>query len=104
MVTIRLSRGGAKGRPFYHLAVSDSRRARDGRDESVRHGAHGLGGQCREVGHRRAGLVEVDFLQCQHVGVQLPDGLLEPCQRDPPGVQAAPVQDVEGGQSHAHGY
>ena len=31
MVTIRLSRGGAKGRPFYHLAVSDSRRARDGR-------------------------------------------------------------------------
>jgi small subunit ribosomal protein S16 len=31
MVTIRLSRGGAKGRPFYHLVVSDSRRARDGR-------------------------------------------------------------------------
>ncbi len=31
MVTIRLSRGGAKGRPFYHLAVCDSRRARDGR-------------------------------------------------------------------------
>jgi small subunit ribosomal protein S16 len=31
MVTIRLSRGGAKGRPFYHFAVSDSRRARDGR-------------------------------------------------------------------------
>ena len=31
MVTIRLSRGGAKGRPFYHLVVCDSRRARDGR-------------------------------------------------------------------------
>ena len=31
MVTIRLSRGGAKKRPFYHLAVSDSRRARNGR-------------------------------------------------------------------------
>ncbi len=31
MVTIRLSRGGAKKRPFYHLSVSDSRRARDGR-------------------------------------------------------------------------
>lgn len=31
MVTIRLSRGGAKGRPFYHIVVSDSRRARDGR-------------------------------------------------------------------------
>ena len=31
MVTIRLSRGGAKKRPFYHLSVSDSRHARDGR-------------------------------------------------------------------------
>ena len=31
MVTIRLSRGGAKKKPFYHITVSDSRRARDGR-------------------------------------------------------------------------
>ena len=31
MVTIRLSRGGAKARPFYHIVVCDSRRARDGR-------------------------------------------------------------------------
>lgn len=31
MVTIRLSRGGAKGRPFYQIVVCDSRRARDGR-------------------------------------------------------------------------
>lgn len=31
MVTIRLSRGGAKKRPFYHIHVTDSRRARDGR-------------------------------------------------------------------------
>ena len=31
MVTIRLSRGGSKKRPFYHLTVSDSRSARDGR-------------------------------------------------------------------------
>ena len=31
MVTIRLARGGAKKRPFYHLAVSDSRKSRDGR-------------------------------------------------------------------------
>lgn len=31
MVTIRLSRGGAKKRPFYHLVVTDSRSARDGR-------------------------------------------------------------------------
>jgi len=31
MVTIRLARGGAKKRPFYHLVVTDSRNARDGR-------------------------------------------------------------------------
>ncbi|CBV43747.1 30S ribosomal protein S16 [Halomonas elongata] len=31
MVTIRLARGGAKKRPFYHLTVTDSRKSRDGR-------------------------------------------------------------------------
>ncbi|WP_444678569.1 30S ribosomal protein S16 [Halomonas sp. E19] len=31
MVTIRLARGGAKKRPFYHLTVTDSRNSRDGR-------------------------------------------------------------------------
>lgn len=31
MVTIRLARGGAKKRPFYHITVSDSRKARDAR-------------------------------------------------------------------------
>jgi len=31
MVVIRLSRGGSKKRPFYHLTVADQRRARDGR-------------------------------------------------------------------------
>lgn len=31
MVTIRLSRGGAKKQPFYHLVVTDSRNRRDGR-------------------------------------------------------------------------
>jgi small subunit ribosomal protein S16 len=31
MVTIRLSRGGSKKRPFYHLVVTDSRVSRDGR-------------------------------------------------------------------------
>ena len=32
MVKIRLSRGGAKKRPFYHIIVTDSRSARDGRN------------------------------------------------------------------------
>lgn len=29
MVTIRLARGGAKKRPFYHIVVTDSRSRRD---------------------------------------------------------------------------
>jgi small subunit ribosomal protein S16 len=32
MVKIRLARGGAKGRPFYHVVVTDERNARDGRN------------------------------------------------------------------------
>ena len=32
MVKIRLSRGGAKKKPFYHVVVTDSRKARDGRN------------------------------------------------------------------------
>jgi small subunit ribosomal protein S16 len=31
MVKIRLSRGGSKKSPFYHLTVTDSRNRRDGR-------------------------------------------------------------------------
>jgi small subunit ribosomal protein S16 len=31
MVSIRLARGGSKKRPFYHLTVTNSRSARDGR-------------------------------------------------------------------------
>jgi len=31
MVKIRLARGGAKGRPFYHVVVADQRYSRDGR-------------------------------------------------------------------------
>ena len=31
MVVIRLSRGGAKNRPFYNIVVADSRNPRDGR-------------------------------------------------------------------------
>lgn len=32
MVKIRLSRGGAKKKPFYHIVVADSRKPRDGRN------------------------------------------------------------------------
>ena len=32
MVKIRLSRGGAKKKPYYHIVVADSRKSRDGRN------------------------------------------------------------------------
>lgn len=32
MVRIRLTRGGAKGRPFYHVIATDQRSKRDGRN------------------------------------------------------------------------
>jgi len=31
MVVIRLTRGGSKKRPFYHINVADKRESRDGR-------------------------------------------------------------------------
>lgn len=31
MVTIRMNRGGSKGRPFYNIVAADSRARRDGR-------------------------------------------------------------------------
>lgn len=31
MVVIRLTRGGSKKKPFYHIVAADKRRARDGR-------------------------------------------------------------------------
>ncbi len=31
MVVIRLSRGGSKKKPFYHIVAADKRRSRDGR-------------------------------------------------------------------------
>ena len=31
MLRIRLARGGAKNKPFYHVVVADQRRARNGR-------------------------------------------------------------------------
>ncbi len=31
MLTIRMNRGGAKGRPFYNIVATDSRNRRDGR-------------------------------------------------------------------------
>lgn len=35
MVVIRLARGGAKKRPFYHIVVANSRSPRDGRNLEI---------------------------------------------------------------------
>ena len=50
MVVIRLARGGAKKRPFYHIVAADSRERRDGRfierigfyNPSAKEGTEGL--------------------------------------------------------------
>ena len=69
MVKIRLTRGGAKKRPFYHIIVTDSRSARDGRNiERVGYYNPGATG-----GEKR---VELDTGRVQHWlgnGAQLTD-------------------------------
>ena len=69
MVKIRLTRGGAKKRPFYHIIVTDSRSARDGRNiERV-----GYYNPVATGGEKR---VELDIARVQHWlgnGAQLTD-------------------------------
>lgn len=69
MVKIRLTRGGAKKRPFYHIIVTDSRSARDGRNiERV-----GFYNPVATGGEKR---VEVDIDRVNHwvsKGAQLTD-------------------------------
>ena len=66
------------------------------------HRAHRLGGDRGQVGHPRAGLVEVDLLKREHVGIELTDGVDESVLMNGAVVDAASVQDVEG--RHPHGY
>ena len=69
MVVIRLSRGGAKKRPFYHLVVTDSRKRRDGSYiESI--------GYFNQVARGQEGRIHIDaekLSQWQKVGAQLSD-------------------------------
>ena len=59
MVKIRLTRGGAKKRPFYHIIVTDSRSARDGRNiERV--------GYYNPVAQGNEKRVELDVERVQH--------------------------------------
>jgi small subunit ribosomal protein S16 len=69
MVVIRLSRAGAKKRPFYHIVVTDSRRRRDGNYiESIGYFNPVARGQ--EV---RLHLETEKLAQWQSVGAQLSD-------------------------------
>ena len=69
MVKIRLTRGGAKKRPFYHIIVTDSRSAREGRNiERV--------GYYNPVATGAEKRVEMDLGRVQHwigQGAQLTD-------------------------------
>ena len=69
MVKIRLTRGGAKKRPFYHIIVTDSRNKRDGRSiERV--------GFYNPIAVGNEKRVEVDTARVQHWvshGAQLTD-------------------------------
>ncbi|WP_133479090.1 30S ribosomal protein S16 [Cognatilysobacter segetis] len=69
MVKIRLTRGGAKKRPFYHIIVTDSRSARDGRNiERV--------GYYNPVASGNDKRVELDVARVQHwvgQGAQMTD-------------------------------
>jgi small subunit ribosomal protein S16 len=69
MVKIRLSRGGAKKVPFYHIVVTDSRKARDGR-RIERLGFFNPSARGQEV-RLRVDLERVDYWK--GVGAQLSD-------------------------------
>lgn len=69
MVVIRLSRGGAKKRPFYHMVVTDSRKRRDG-SYIERIGYFNPVARGQEV---RLHIDTEKLIQWQKVGAQLSD-------------------------------
>jgi len=74
--------------------------ADDGGGEAVVVGVQGAGGDRGEVEFAAAGLVAVDFLEGEDVGVEVGDGGGEPVGVDEPVGEGAAVQQVEGGQAH----
>jgi small subunit ribosomal protein S16 len=85
MVVIRLSRAGAKKRPFYHIVVTDSRRRRDGNYiESI--GYYNPIARGQEV---RLHLEIEKLKQWQGVGAQLSDRVLSLAKEFSKGTAAA---------------
>ena len=72
MVVIRLSRAGAKKRPFYHIVVTDSRKRRDG-NYIERIGYYNPVARGQEV---RLHLEADKLVHWQGVGAQLSDRVL----------------------------
>lgn len=70
MVVIRLSRHGAKKRPFYHIVVTDRRKARDAGSYIERIGYYNPVARGQEVSLHIA-IDRVDYWQS--VGAQLSD-------------------------------
>ncbi len=85
MVVIRLSRAGAKKRPFYHIVVTDSRRRRDSNYiESI--GYYNPVARGQEIRLH----LEVDKLShWQSVGAQLSDRVMSLAKEFNKGVVAA---------------
>lgn len=70
MVVIRLSRAGAKKRPFYHMVVTDSRRRRDAGNYIDRIGYYNPIARGQDVGLH----IDMDrLLHWQNVGAKLSD-------------------------------
>ena len=87
MVKIRLTRGGAKKRPFYHIIVTDQRSARDGRNiERL--------GYYNPVAAGNEKRVELDTARVDHwvgQGAQLTDKVARPVQGSGQGRAQAPA-------------
>ena len=85
MVVIRLSRAGAKKRPFYHIVVTDSRRRRDSNYiESI--GYYNPVARGQEV---RLHLEADKFKHWQSVGAQLSDRVMSLAKEFDKGTAAA---------------
>jgi len=91
MVKIRLTRGGAKKRPFYHVVVTDQRNKRDGR-YLERLGFFNPVAQGNEVGLR------IDTVRVEHwtkQGAQMSDRVAELMKRAAKLPAEAPEGEVK---------
>lgn len=85
MVVIRLSRAGAKKRPFYHIVVTDSRRRRDG-NYIERIGYYNPVARGQEI---RLHLEVEKLSHWQNIGAQLSDRVMSLAKEFSKGTAAA---------------